>query len=198
MKTPAVFGFYGESDTGKTSLIEKIINRLTDDGYKLATVKITDKKIGIDTKGKDTWRHSQAGSKLVVLSSPVETDFMLKENKDIDEILQHINQVEGYDVVLVEGAHDPSIPKIRIGDIPERDNTIFSYKGDFDDLIETIKNEATKKKVLVAEEVSVIVNGKPIILTEFPSQIIKNTITSMLQSLKGVDEIKNVEIRFKT
>jgi len=197
MKTPTVFGFYGESDTGKTSLIEKIINRLTDDGYKLATVKITDKKIGIDTKGKDTWRHSQAGSKLVVLSSPVETDFMLKENKDIDEILQHINQVEGYDVVLVEGAHDPSIPKIRIGDIPERDNTIFSYKGDFDGVIAIIKSEVAKNKDHVEEEVSVRVNGKPVILTEFPSQFIKKTITGMLRSLKGVDEIKDVEIRFK-
>ena len=48
------------------------------------------------------------------------------------------------------------------------------------------------------EEITVKVNGKQISLTEFPSEIIKNTITGMLQSLKGVDEINEVEIRFKT
>ena len=47
------------------------------------------------------------------------------------------------------------------------------------------------------EEISVKVNGKQIQLTEFPTEIIKNTTCGMLKSLKGVDEIKNVEIRFK-
>ena len=141
MKNPAVFGFYGESDSGKTSLIEKLIKRLTNDGYKIATVKITDKKIGIDTEGKDTWKQSQAGSKLVVFSSPVETDYMLKENQNIDEILQHISHLGEFDIMLVEGANDKTTPKIRIGNIPERDNTIFTYKGDFEGLVDIIKNE---------------------------------------------------------
>ena len=47
------------------------------------------------------------------------------------------------------------------------------------------------------EEISIKVNGKEIPLTEFPTEIIKNTISEMLKSLKGVDEIKNVEIRFE-
>jgi hypothetical protein len=48
------------------------------------------------------------------------------------------------------------------------------------------------------EEISIKVNGKEIPLTEFPTEIIKSTICGMLKSLKGVDEIKNVEIRFET
>lgn len=40
------------------------------------------------------------------------------------------------------------------------------------------------------------VNGKKIPLTEFPTDFIKNTICGMLESLKGVDEINEVEIRF--
>jgi molybdopterin-guanine dinucleotide biosynthesis protein B len=66
MKKPAVIGFYGESKTGKTTLIIEIIKRLTNEGLKVATVKITDKNIGIDTEGKDTWKYSKAGSELVV------------------------------------------------------------------------------------------------------------------------------------
>jgi len=141
MKNPAVFGFYGESDSGKTSIIEKLIKRLTNDGYKIATVKITDKLIGIDNEGKDTWKHSQAGSKLVVFSSTVETDYLIKENQTISEILQNITDLGEFDIMLVEGANDKTTPKIRIGNISERDNTIFTYMGDFEELVNRIKND---------------------------------------------------------
>ena len=195
MKHPAVIGFYGESNTGKTTLIVNIIKQLTSENFQVATVKITDKHIDIDTKGKDTWRHSQAGSQLVVLPSPMETDFLLKKNITMDEILQHVNELGEIDIVLVEGAHEESIPKVRLGNLPERKNTILTYKDDFKGLINTIKNEI-HMKTTAAEEISIKVNGKHIPLTEFPSKFIKNTIVGMLKSLKGVDEVQNVEIRF--
>ncbi len=47
------------------------------------------------------------------------------------------------------------------------------------------------------DDISIKVNGKQIPLTEFPSEIIKNTICGMLKALKGVDEIKDVEISFR-
>jgi len=197
MKKPVVFGFYGESNTGKTSLVVKIIKKLKSDGYKIAAVKITDKKIGMDSKGKDTWKYSQAGSKLTVLSSKIETDFIVKENKEIDEIIRCINTLGYYDVILVEGAHDKNIPKIRLGNIKERENTILSYTGNFDNLIKNIKKEIAKKEHRKKENLVIKVNGKKVPLTEFPSEFIKNTIVGMLRSLRGVDEeIENVEITF--
>jgi hypothetical protein len=47
------------------------------------------------------------------------------------------------------------------------------------------------------EKMSIKVNGKEIMLTGFPTDIIKSTIVGMLKSLKGVEKIKDVEIRFK-
>ena len=47
------------------------------------------------------------------------------------------------------------------------------------------------------ENISIKVNGKEIMLSDFPTEIIKNTICGMLKSLKGVSEINTVEIRFK-
>ena len=111
----------------------------------IATVKITDKKISFDTKGKDTWKHSKAGSKLVVLSSPVETDFLFKQNKSMGEILDYINMLDAYDIVIVEGAHDKKIPKIRLGNIKERENTMFTYKRDFNELMNIIKNKILRR-----------------------------------------------------
>ena len=46
------------------------------------------------------------------------------------------------------------------------------------------------------DDLTIKVNGKQIPLTEFPTEIVKNTICGMLRSLKGVDEIKEVEISF--
>jgi len=135
----AVVGIYGKSDTGKTTLIIDIIKQLSNEGFKIASIKITDKEIGIDSKGKDTWKHGEAGSRLVVLSSPVETSFLLKNNKDISEIIKIINQIDKYDLILVEGANDKYIPKIRIGNIEKRENTIFTYSGVFQEVIEFLK-----------------------------------------------------------
>jgi hypothetical protein len=47
------------------------------------------------------------------------------------------------------------------------------------------------------ENISIKINGDEILLTEFPTEVIKNTICGMLKSLKGVDEIKFVEIKFQ-
>lgn len=47
------------------------------------------------------------------------------------------------------------------------------------------------------DDINIKVNGKQIPLTDFPSEIIKNTICGMLKALKGVDEINDVEISFR-
>lgn len=46
-------------------------------------------------------------------------------------------------------------------------------------------------------DITIKVNGKNIPLSEFPAEFIKNSICGMLKTLKGVDEIKSVEIKFE-
>ena len=141
MKKPKVFGVYGKSNSGKTSLIVQIIKHLTKNGYKIATVKISDKDINLDSKGKDTWMHSKAGSNLTVLSSKNETGYLLKQYKDTEEILKSIALLDNYDLVLIEGANDNTTKKIRLGNIKKRSNTILTFDGDFEKLIKIIQNE---------------------------------------------------------
>jgi molybdopterin-guanine dinucleotide biosynthesis protein B len=192
---PLILGIYGKSKSGKTSLIVKIIKQFSNEGFKISSIKISDKKINIDTKGKDTWKHSKAGAKLVVLSSKDKIDFLLNKREDISEIIPQINYIDDFDLIIIEGANDDFTQKIRIGNIKERKNTIISYKGDFKELIQTLKKEIIMRKIM--HKMNIKVNGKQIILTEFPEDFIKNTICGMLKSLKGVDEIKNVEIKFE-
>jgi molybdopterin-guanine dinucleotide biosynthesis protein B len=142
---PYVLGFYGESDTGKTTLIVDIISRLTKEDYKVASVKISNKKISIDSEGKDTWKHASAGSNLVVFSTDIETDFLLKQKLNNTDIVDSINNFGVYDIIIVEGANDESIPKIRIGKIKERKNTIINYNGDFEKLVKYIKKKINRR-----------------------------------------------------
>ena len=141
MKKPKILGFYGKSNIGKTSLIIKLIKRLSVDGLNISTVKITDKNIELDTKGKDTWKHSEAGSNLVVLSSANETDYLVKKKQTINDIIENISNIGHFDIILVEGANDKETPKIRLGNIKKRNNTVFTYDGDFEKLLEFVKNQ---------------------------------------------------------
>ena len=145
MSKPAVIGFYGKSNTGKTALIVEVIKRLTAEGLKVATLKITNKNIGIDTKGKDTWKYGKAGSELVIFSSPIETDFFHMKNTKTNKILNYIENQREYDIVIVEGAREKNIPKVRLGDILERENTLITYDGDFERLFKIIKNEISRR-----------------------------------------------------
>lgn len=193
MSTPMVLGVYGSSNAGKTTLIVRLVKHLKKEGYKIATIKRTKKSISLDTKGKDTWRHYSAGSNLVVFSSACETDFLVNTSMSTSEILRMISDFGSYDLVLVEGADDPAISKIQIGSGSERKNTIAHYEDNFNEILNVIKHYIKMRPSL--QHLHVKVNGKDILLTEFPEQIITNTIIGLLTSLKGVQNVNEVTIQ---
>jgi len=195
MSRNAVIGFYGESKSGKTTLIVKIIKQLKKDGLTVATIKKTDKNIEVDREGKDTWKHRQAGAALVVLSSANNTDIMMGKKMETKKIAGMISECESFDVILVEGASDPRIPKIKIGNGKDRTNTIMQYQDDVGRVVEVIKKEIDKKKR--KEKIKIEVNGKEIALSEFPADIITSSLVGMLSSLKGVDTINEAAIHLK-
>ena len=190
-----IIGFYGESNRGKTMVIEKIIEELTGRGYKVAAVKITDKSISLDKEGKDTWRYSESGSKIVSLVSPIETSLLFKYPLGITTLMRYIKDFIHVDVILVEGANHSSIPKIRFGVTPIRENTVLTYNGDTGEILGLILEKLEEEKTL-SNSITVKVNGEEVPLSEFPSEFIKQTIIGMLKSLKGVDEIHEVDIHF--
>lgn len=197
MNYPAVFGFYGLSNTGKTTLLTKLIQHFTNDGLSVAAVKITDKELTMDVEGKDTWKYRQAGASVTVLSSCNETDYLVYDRHDTSTIMQAICSVGMFDVVFVEGADDLQIPKIQLGNCKKRDHTLFIYHGNFDELVCFLTKEIKQQKSSL-KTIAIKVNGKDIPLTEFPAGFITKTITGMLTSLKGVEEIHTVDIRFTT
>ncbi|MEF8879754.1 MAG: molybdopterin-guanine dinucleotide biosynthesis protein B [Candidatus Thermoplasmatota archaeon] len=194
----AVVGIYGESNSGKTGLITRLIEKLKEQGYNVAVIKKTDKKISIDTEGKDTYRYAQKGSDLVVFSTKIETSYIVKEKQDTEDIIQQIKDSWNIDVILIEGSNHPDVEKIKVGGNVIRENTImkFNSEEDFSKIIDFIRQRM--EDVKMKDKVSVKVNDKDIPLTDFPSEFIRNTLEGMLKSLKGVDEdIEKIDIVYE-
>ena len=141
MEKPFIIGFYGESNTGKTTIITKLIKKLTQENFNIASIKNTDKKISIDQEGKDTWKHAKAGAEIVVFKTPIETDYIVKKQQNLREIIDKIKQFGNYDIVIIEGVNDETTPKIRIGNIKKRKNTVYTYENDFKKLYNFIKEK---------------------------------------------------------
>ncbi len=109
MKRVAI-AFTGPSNSGKTTLIEKIAKKLIP-GYKVAIVKHDPKDKAIfDTKGKDSYKFAHTGAETVVVS-PTRTTYFSQSGKSIDEI---ITMLEDFDFLLVEGLKTLPLPRIAI------------------------------------------------------------------------------------
>jgi molybdopterin-guanine dinucleotide biosynthesis protein B len=111
---PPILALIGKPDCGKTTLIEKLIPALAEKGVGVGTIKHHHGKIKMDTPGKDTWRHKQAGARVVVLSSPVGMGLIqdTAEDTPVEDIVSRYFQE--VDLVIAEGYKWSTLPKIEV------------------------------------------------------------------------------------
>lgn len=109
-----IISIVGKTNSGKTTLIEKIIPELKNRDYKVGTIKHDVHKFEIDIPGKDTWRMSQAGSQTVVIASSEKMCMIKKIDKEynIDEISEWL--FNDMDIVITEGYKKENKPKIEV------------------------------------------------------------------------------------
>lgn len=98
-----IVSIVGKSDSGKTTLIEKLIPELNRKGYRVATVKHDVHGFEVDREGKDSWRHRRAGSYSTVLSSP--RQLAIIRDMDHDASLEEIRDrfIRDVDIIITEG-----------------------------------------------------------------------------------------------
>ena len=102
--------FTGPSNSGKTTLIEKIARELVGK-RKVAIIKHDPKdKARFDTEGKDSHTFFQTGAEVVV-ASPTRTTYFSHRQKSLDEI---VRMVDDFDLLLVEGLKTLPLPRIAI------------------------------------------------------------------------------------
>lgn len=101
------------SNVGKTFLMESLIKELKNRGYSIATIKHDVHGFDIDKKGKDTYKHREAGSETVIISSKNRLA-MIKELKEETELNDIIKMVLDKDIILVEGYKKSYLRKIEV------------------------------------------------------------------------------------
>ncbi len=103
MITVPVLALVGYSNSGKTTLMEKLIAGFTAQGLRIGTIKHSHHQPEMDTPGKDSWRHKQAGAATSLLVTP-EKMLMVTDMRDSLTPEQLTDRFfDAYDLVLVEG-----------------------------------------------------------------------------------------------
>ena len=116
--------FVGRSNSGKTTLIERLIPELVKAGYKIATVKHAGHGFDLDTEGKDSWRHKRAGASTVMVLSKGSLAMFADVNDDIkvSELRDRFLD-QSLDLIIAEGWKSEGFPKIvvvrdQLGEVP--------------------------------------------------------------------------------
>ena len=195
-----VISIVGRAETGKTTLMEKLIGELGGRGYRVATVKHAPQGASIDEPGKDSWRHLQAGSQAAAVASK-DRVVLIKpaQAPKLDDIMPLFG--DDYDIVLAEGFKGGDAPKIEvhrkeIGPPLDKVSKLFAIVTDepletevrqfspqdikgLADLVETGFLDTAKDRL------SLYVNKAPVTMSGFPREVVANIVLALASSLKG-------------
>ena len=208
-----IISIVGKSDSGKTTLIEKLVPELARRGYRVATVKHDIHGFEVDREGKDSWRHKQAGAHSVVISSPTKAALIRDVERDmnLEEIREKL--IKDVDLIVSEGYKKDVQRKIEVFRkekhkkllCTKKDNLVAIVSDrkfrvgvpcfgleDAKGLANFIEKEFLKLKK--EKEISFKVNGRPIPMTPFVRDFLTGTIKGMLSALKCCEKSERIEI----
>ncbi|MFB6151628.1 MAG: molybdopterin synthase [Haloarculaceae archaeon] len=136
-----VLGIAGPSDSGKTTLVERLAARLAGRG-RVATVKHLRTEPTVDTEGKDTARHRAAGAGATYGITDDAGWFATGEERTLDATLDDL--APEYDYALVEGYSDASIPTVALGGRDHAGETVATAPDadavDVDGVVEAVED----------------------------------------------------------
>ncbi len=112
MRKQKIICICGRKNMGKTTLMEQLIQKFTERGYKVAAVKHDGHDFTPDVEGTDSFRFAKAGAYGTAVFSR-ERVMMIKQTKKTkeDDIFAFYPEA---DFLFVEGLKNSSYPKIEI------------------------------------------------------------------------------------
>jgi len=200
-----IFAFVGVSDSGKTSLMRKLIDELKSRGYTVSVIKHCPHGFDLEGQGKDTAQFMEAGSDSVYMYSPDGMAVFQQKKTELDVKKISREYLKYSDFILVEGAKsDRKLKKIevlrkgfseKILCSPEERIAVVS---DFDvgkdipvfhpediekiaDFMENYPNEKEPELWLDIDDVSIPMNP-------FVQKIFTQILMGMIRSLEGIAE----------
>ena len=209
-----IVSIVGTSDSGKTTLIEKLVPEVVRRGYRVATIKHDVHGFEVDREGKDSWRHKQAGAHTVIISSPQRVAIIRDVDHDADLVELRDKYVQDVDIILSEGFKKNLQPKIEVFR-KERHRELLCTREDnllaiatnqpFDIGVPCFGLEDARGLVSLIEEkflkgkkvppVRLKVNGEEVPLSPFVQKSILGTVRGMVSSLKGCESPQSIELK---
>ncbi|GAB4289840.1 MAG: molybdopterin-guanine dinucleotide biosynthesis protein B [Coriobacteriia bacterium] len=111
--TTPIISIVGKSDSGKTTVVERLVRELVARGYTVATCKHHVHEVDIDVPGKDSWRHARAGARVTMISSP--TQFAVVRKVEGERTLEEIAEAAGdVDLLVTEGFKRAGATRIEV------------------------------------------------------------------------------------
>ena len=210
-----VISFIGRHNSGKTTILEKVIRGLKKKGYKVAVIKHHKGDFELDIQGKDTWRLAEAGSDVVVISSPQKTAVIRQTEQELT--LDRIKEMvwEGMDIVISEGYKFDNKPKIEVFRSEVSDRILSDEKDlvalvtdrkfdinvpqfSFDEaegIVELIIDKYLRN--VACAEVSLSVNGVPLEMKPFIQDMFINTISGLVAALHGTEDAREIKVTIR-
>jgi len=113
-----VISIVGRSNSGKTTLLEKIVKEFSRRGYQIGTIKHDTHGFEIDYPGKDSYRHFHSGSKMTMILGPDKIAVVRRLDRPLS-LQQAIriffnDKYNQLDLIITEGFKKEDKPKIEI------------------------------------------------------------------------------------
>ncbi len=114
-RSMSIFGLVGWSDSGKTTLMVRLLPELVDRGYRVSSMKHSHHGFDVDRPGKDSYRHREAGATEVLVASSRRWALM-HELRDAPEpaVETLIARMSPVDLLLIEGFKRHAHPKLEV------------------------------------------------------------------------------------
>lgn len=135
-----IFGIVGWKNSGKTTLVARLVTELKSRGHAVSTVKHAHHAFDLDQPGRDSYKHREAGAQEVLICSGKRWALM-HEIQDAQEypLNDLLAKMIPVDLVLIEGFKSAPHPKIecsRVASerplISDTNNTIVAIASDVD------------------------------------------------------------------
>ena len=121
-------GFIGYSNSGKTTLIEKLIPRLRSHGLSVSAIKNAHHGFDMDRPGKDSYRYRDAGAGQVLISTTERWALLTETPAGHAALEDLLAQLAPCDLVIVEGfKSEGRIPRIEVRRATVTDPPIYAH-----------------------------------------------------------------------
>ncbi|MGB2817020.1 MAG: molybdopterin-guanine dinucleotide biosynthesis protein B [Burkholderiaceae bacterium] len=121
-------GFIGYSNSGKTTLIEKLIPRFRAQGLAVSAIKNAHHGFDMDRPGKDSYRYREAGAGQVLISTSERWALLTETPQGHASLDDLLAQLASCDLVIVEGfKSEGRIPRIEVRRASVEDEPLYPH-----------------------------------------------------------------------